>query len=194
MLFAETDTVLGLILALATLVVGAITTIVMGYIAYLTVKLSKGQTVAAVHAAEAVAEAKDTRKALKNSADEVKETLATSSQGFNDRLENIATVTDNQLTNMAAKTNAKLDEGLKINRATHTLVNLKTSKQLRTIVEDKEEIYRLKPTPASLSALEGARRDLVEHLEQQAKVDAEYGEEAAKKMGTKPNPAGEGAT
>lgn len=85
----------------------------------------------------------------------------------------------------AGKQDAKMDEGLKIQRATHTLVNLKTSKQLSTIRDDKRTIYELQPSDANKKALEVAERDLAEHLAQQAKVDAEYGTEATR-MGTNP--------
>jgi hypothetical protein len=90
------------------------------------------------------------------------------------------------------ETGAKLDEGLKIQRATHTLVNLKTSKQLTTIRDDKQQIVDLvrdRADPNALkvaeTALATAKADLDDHLAQQAKVDAEYGTEAATKMGTK---------
>jgi hypothetical protein len=85
----------------------------------------------------------------------------------------------------ATQQDAKLDQGLKIQRATHTLVNLKTSKQLSTIRDDKRTIYELQNSEANRKALEVAERDLAEHLEQQEKVDAEYGAEATQ-MGTHP--------
>jgi hypothetical protein len=88
-------------------------------------------------------------------------------------------------------TTNKLNEGLKIGRATHTLVNLKTSKQLTTIRNDKQRIFDLikhsgdiATTAAAKTELETAESDLQDHLTQQAKVDAEFGAEAATKMGT----------
>ncbi len=119
MLFAvEPENVLGLILALATLLVGAVTTIVMGYIAYLTIKLDKGQTIAAVHAAEVVAEAKDTRRALKVSADEVKHTLAETT----------------------ATTSAKLAEVAEVADLTHKIVNQQRSDMVTEINNLKNQV------------------------------------------------------
>lgn len=88
-----------------------------------------------------------------------------------------------QAANLAEQSD-KIDTGLRIQRATHTLVNEKTSKKLNKIVDLAKEVYSLQPTQENLIKLREAEHELAEHLSAQAEVDAEYGEEA-KKMGTK---------
>jgi hypothetical protein len=77
----------------------------------------------------------------------------------------------------------KQDEGLRINRATHTLVNKETSDKLRKLAAKSRRIYELQISPENLRDLEDDERALREHLARQDEVDREYGAEA-KDMGT----------
>jgi len=80
-------------------------------------------------------------------------------------------------------TDAKLDKGLKIQRATHTLVNHSTEVALEGKVADRRHIVELEDTPHNRAALRVAEEALAVHRRQQAEVNAEYGEEATQ-MGT----------
>jgi len=101
------------------------------------------------------------------------------------------------LVESTAITDAKLDEGLKINKATHTLVNnnmmlalTESRDDKRRAVADKERIatlsngnaYAVEAVAAAKHALDVSQKLLDEHIAKQQAVDAEYGKDA--KMGT----------
>src|SRR5688572_11799478 len=81
----------------------------------------------------------------------------------------VAAVKDT-LANTTDTTTAKLDEGLKIGRATHTLVNEKSSVTLRRLRDRSKKLYDRDPSEENRRDLEADEEALQDHLRQQALV------------------------